>query len=169
MKEAPVLIWMNLWIKAYDTVYGCCSLLFSLILDQAPGPHPTFLKQHSSFFFSFPSLTHLKSQTKSWIRLWATWLSSIQTWVNWKMEGWNGSSNLMYKSWISAKKHSYYITLRQPLQTLLISQNDPFTPHSLSLKLDIFYLLKHYALQLFFFKSPASFVSSCSYNKSFQL
>lgn len=67
------------------------------------------------------------------------------------------------------KKHSYYITLRQPLQTLLISQNDPFTPHSLSLKLDIFYLLKHYALQLFFFKSPASFVSSCSYNKSFQL
>lgn len=104
MKEAPVLIWMNLWIKAYDTVYGCCSLLFSLILDQAPGPHPTFLKQHSSFFFSFPSLTHLKSQTKSWIRLWATWLSSIQTWVNWKMEGWNGSSNLMYKSWISAKK-----------------------------------------------------------------
>lgn len=52
MKEAPVLIWVNLWIKAYDAVSGCCSLLFSLIVDQAPGPHPKFLKQHSSFFFS---------------------------------------------------------------------------------------------------------------------
>lgn len=135
MKEAPVLIWMNLWVKAYGTASGCCSPLFSLILDQAPGPHPKFLKQHSSFFFSF--LPSNSSRPK------AGYVSHLLGYQQSRLEWigkWKDRMEVQTECPEFLQKHSYNITSLN----LLISQNEPLTPHSLSLKLDIFYLLKHY-------------------------